>query len=278
MDIRTNPQFDSYVNQVDILIRYPGFATLDLSWAGEDFAPQFTRVYFIEKGEAILTTADKTMTMKKGFAYILPAGLSFKYECIKPIEKLFFHVNLLNPDGEDLMTYLGEIIEIPLSMQSIREMISWYFSDKIADTIALKSSLTNIISEALAKYGQEMTIVCYSPLILEALTYIRRNLSAQLSLEKLAGKLFVSKNKLSKQFREEVGSPIGRYIDAQIFFNAKVLLEQRNLSIAQISNNLGFCDQFYFSRRFKQFCGESPMQYRIRYYALTQPNKHSRSE
>ena len=33
-------------------------------------------------------------------------------------------------------------------------------------------------------------------------------------------------------------------------------------SIGQISNTLGFCDQFYFSRRFRQLCGVTPLQYR----------------
>jgi len=35
-----------------------------------------------------------------------------------------------------------------------------------------------------------------------------------------------------------------------------------NLTDRQIAERLGFCDEFYFSRRFKQLTGRSPRQFR----------------
>ena len=61
----------------------------------------------------------------------------------------------------------------------------------------------------------------------------------------------------------ELGVSIGQYIDSQILFRAKLELELNKLSIAEISEKYGFCDQFYFSRFFKKHIGESPRQYKL---------------
>lgn len=51
---------------------------------------------------------------------------------------------------------------------------------------------------------------------------------------------------------EEAGMSPGKYIDNMIFLKAKQMLSDPALTIGQISRKLGFCDQFYFSRRFKE--------------------------
>ena len=61
---------------------------------------------------------------------------------------------------------------------------------------------------------------------------------------------------------EEAGMSPGKYIDNMIFLKAKQMLSDPALTIGQISQKLGFCDQFYFSRRFKQLCGTTPLKYR----------------
>ena len=104
----------------------------------------------------------------------------------------------------------------------------------------------------------------------ETIRYIQSNLSARLSVQMLAERLFVSKSFLSDKFRGEVGVPLGKYIDDQLMASAQWQLLRTDASIGEISNNLGFCDQFYFSRRFKQLCGETPLQYRKKIRAVDQ--------
>ncbi|NCU26256.1 AraC family transcriptional regulator [Candidatus Nomurabacteria bacterium] len=279
MKIQTNSKFDSYVNHTEMLIRHPGFAYIDHEWSGEDFNPQFSRIYFFDKGEGIFITDHQSINFKSGHAYLLPSGLSYKYKSSESIEKLFFHISILKPNGDDLLTDLKEIIEFPFNNDKIKELTDWYFSDRIADTMNLKSALMKIISDALSAHAGKMTIESYSPVIQDVLDHIKRNLDASLSLNELADKVYISKNKLSKLFREEVGITVNQYIESQVFFRAKLRLEQQGSSILQISNDLGFCDQFYFSRRFRHFFGESPLQYRKRYLSLLmQKNREDRAD
>ena len=65
-----------------------------------------------------------------------------------------------------------------------------------------------------------------------------------------------------KRFKAELSKPVGEYVNDTIMFEAGQLLLKTNLSILAISEKYGFSDQFYFSRRFKEKFGVSPMKYR----------------
>jgi AraC-like DNA-binding protein len=40
------------------------------------------------------------------------------------------------------------------------------------------------------------------------------------------------------------------------------LIHDSKLTIAEIAEKLGYCDQFHFSRQFKKALGKSPIQFR----------------
>ena len=92
--------------------------------------------------------------------------------------------------------------------------------------------------------------------------YIQHNLSAVLQVNELAQRRFVSKTYLERCFREEVGLSVGRYIDEQLMRMARWWLSQTSHSITAISQLLGYSDPCYFSRRFRQLMGITPLAYR----------------
>ena len=55
---------------------------------------------------------------------------------------------------------------------------------------------------------------------------------------------------------------MGEYINDTIMFEAGQLLLKTGLSVLAVSEKYGFSDQFYFSRRFKEKFGMSPLKYR----------------
>ena len=92
--------------------------------------------------------------------------------------------------------------------------------------------------------------------------YIKRHLTAQLTVSEVAEHVFVSNSTLTKRFKTELSKSVGEYINDTIMFEAGQLLLKTNLSILAVSEKYGFSDQFYFSRRFKEKFGMSPMKYR----------------
>jgi AraC-like DNA-binding protein len=102
----------------------------------------------------------------------------------------------------------------------------------------------------------------YSPEIKSAIGYISNNLSVGLSISAIAKEISFAPSTLTRRFRKETGMSIGEYIDNLIMFRAERALISTDSSILEISEAFGFCDQFYFSRRFKEKYGASPREYR----------------
>ncbi len=262
MDIQYNSLFNSQMNHFKVEIYNSGYAKLDRDWDANDYAGSMSRLYFIESGEGQIVYDDQTLLIKPGIAYFIPAGITWSWQSSTPIRKFFIDFNLFKPNGENLFIDSSSILTLPCSQNEIREMVKWYCSDTTEDWFYLKVSLYKTLADVIRKSNLKVSTVAYHPIVLDTVKYIQKNLSLNLSLQALADRSFVSKTFLSSQFKKEIGMSIGQYIDTQVLMYARIDLEQKKLSIAEISNKYGFCDQFYFSRFFKKYLGESPSRYR----------------
>ncbi|MBR3934589.1 MAG: helix-turn-helix transcriptional regulator [Clostridia bacterium] len=74
----------------------------------------------------------------------------------------------------------------------------------------------------------------------------------------------LSENRFSVLFKEEFGVSPNQYITQVKIQKAKDLLNDTDMSIAQISEFLGMTNQNYFSRMFKKHTGLSPIAYKNR--------------
>ncbi|KFF28180.1 helix-turn-helix domain-containing protein [Chryseobacterium vrystaatense] len=77
-----------------------------------------------------------------------------------------------------------------------------------------------------------------------------------------SGKLHITSNALSKSVKKEFGKPPSQLINERSILEAKKLLHLTYRSIKEIALELGFDDEFYFSRYFKNSVGSSPKKYR----------------
>jgi AraC-like DNA-binding protein len=67
-----------------------------------------------------------------------------------------------------------------------------------------------------------------------------------------------------KKYKRITGIPPGRFCTEQIMAKAAKKLMESDQPIRVIAEELGFCDEFHFSRRFKQVTGSTPRAYRSR--------------
>ena len=91
---------------------------------------------------------------------------------------------------------------------------------------------------------------------------MRGQLRSSLTIAEIARTLSVSESALTKRFRSEFGMPLGRYIDEMLAQEIASRLLSTQQSVRDISEQLGFCDQFYLSRFFSAHRGMSPSAYR----------------
>ena len=102
----------------------------------------------------------------------------------------------------------------------------------------------------------------YTAPVQRAITIIDADLSANLTLQVLAGKLNVSSSYLSALFRKETGLTLTDFINQRRIQHAMYLLETTHLQVQTIAQHCGFLDVHYFTKVFKRIAGHTPRQHR----------------
>ena len=99
------------------------------------------------------------------------------------------------------------------------------------------------------------------PLIWDILKYIDANLVEIDSIDQIAMHFGISLPYLSTIFKNAIGTPAIRYIQARKIAYAKSLLD-KDLSVTEVCYQSGFNDCAYFIKIFKQHIGTTPLQYK----------------
>jgi two-component system, response regulator YesN len=120
-------------------------------------------------------------------------------------------------------------------------------------SFALMQQLSQTLSARHMKERNPMT---------EIVKYIEQNYPSDLSLQEVAGKFYVSREYISRKFKQEYGINFSDYIGSVRIEKAKLLMQNPNLKLAQISEMVGFHDVKYFSKVFKKQVGCSPKDFR----------------
>ena len=98
-----------------------------------------------------------------------------------------------------------------------------------------------------------------------AIGYIMQNYSSPISLDELSEFCNVSKQQLIRYFKAELNTTPLKYItDYKVTRAKELLFNYPSLSINEISAELGFDNQHYFSKVFVKTTGETPSHYRYR--------------
>ena len=248
------------LESINMEILEAGETTLGTWWKTNNICSPFTRIYVVTGGTGYLDFDGQTITMTKNNIYVIPAGFTFSYHCESGFSKIYFHISLRQQNGYDIFEKINQCFTF--SDSTLASSIKQNFStDSLTKVIEIKSYLFSIVHQCLSQ-KKVIKNSHYSDLILETISYITQNLSAQLSVNEIATALMISPVKLRKAFKRELKVPIGKYIDNLIMVTAENKVRQGTSSISQISEELGFSDQFYFSRCFAKKFHMPPLKYR----------------
>ena len=99
------------------------------------------------------------------------------------------------------------------------------------------------------------------PEVLNSIRYIEEHYHEELYLDELAKMNYISKSWLIRQFNKHLKTSPIKYLNSLRIEKAKLLL-QEDYSIGEVSRSVGFADQLYFCKMFKQSCGCSPGSFR----------------
>ncbi len=103
----------------------------------------------------------------------------------------------------------------------------------------------------------------------KSIEFMKAHLRESLPIATLAAVVNLSRSHYTTLFRRVTGYAPLRYLNHLRMQRAVQLLDTTNLSIKEISEQLGFSDQFYFSRAFSKMHGHAPSEHRQRYNLRT---------
>jgi len=217
-----------------------------------------------------------------------PAAAKTLGEAAKLLDQLFNRMRIGDASGvKQLATaYCASLTQADISMDKKKNALFELLVNARNITTEVNESYTNeafdnsfaVLSEEndmnnLELFVQKRLFECISaitnartqhenPTINKVCAYISEHIAEDLPLEQIAMDAQISPFYLSKLFKEEKGQTLSTYICDMRLDKAKEMLTSSSSSIKEISASVGYNDQNYFSKLFKNKFGITPTEFR----------------
>lgn len=137
----------------------------------------------------------------------------------------------------------------------------------LSDIHKLKTTeeLTFWLTRIMARFTDcvfNLSDIRHKDIIFKAVDYIRRNYQARITLEEVAGHVFLNPSYFSKIFKSEMKCNFVSYVNKIRITVSKNLLMDLSIPLADVSGLVGFEDQSYFTKVFKKSTGITPGKFR----------------
>lgn len=100
-----------------------------------------------------------------------------------------------------------------------------------------------------------------SPLVKACAEYVETHILERIRVKEIADEIGYTENYISRVFKKEMGVSLFEYINRRKIEAAKMILDNSNISIAELSDRLSFANPSYFSAVFKKMTGQTPVEY-----------------
>jgi AraC-like DNA-binding protein len=136
----------------------------------------------------------------------------------------------------------------------------------------IRGCLLDLIGYAMESYSTEITLLLNTQTnqgsqtesFKRVIQFIDKNMSSNLTLESVAHSTFLSPNYISQLLKQKTGLAFVGWLTMKRMEKAQELLLMTDNRISDIANEVGFADEGYFTRRFKQKFNFSPSEFRAR--------------
>ncbi len=125
----------------------------------------------------------------------------------------------------------------------------------------IMSFLMSRACELAERVGEKGTAADVPPPVRKCLNYISRDLHGKITLSELAEECGLSRDYLSRLFRESVGCSVSRYVTRRKLEAAKAMLSGA-YTVGEVAYFLGFSSESHFIKRFGEEFGVTPAKWR----------------
>lgn len=279
--------------EINPYVREVGLQKMD-QWGKVDRRIYDHEFFYCIKGKAFLTIDEEEFTLSSGVLMLIPPNVPHRLKFQEDIqsEMYYLHFDFFLRDDRDKLSELYidlanyQLLFLrPLTQELIREkpVFSGGYTFptylKVQNTEAVESIfrrlyqsyiredeeilLKSIFLELLhiistSNKDKDYTSQKHRLLAEEMRNYIGNNYYRKLLPCEIAREVQLSSDYANKIFKKSFSMSLSKYILYFKISMAKKLMLDKDLSIGEISNMVGFQNEFYFSKMFKQIEKHSP--------------------
>lgn len=237
---------------------------------------------YVVSGSAVFTIGQQRYLLNAADALIIPANMAYSADTEDMCDYYFFHftgdmVSVERPEeyprlkrdfSFDLTQPKHRRITLAQKTETADTYSKFYTcltdcedlhnSGTFSGRLAMDSILCRLLL-MLSQTAEQHYFTTGYPLVLDKLlSYIRKNLTKPITTAELCEYCGISESYAARIFKKHLNTTMTQYITDQKLAYACELMRNTGMNVSQIASYLGFCDVFYFSRRFKEKYGTAP--------------------
>ncbi|RFZ94650.1 AraC family transcriptional regulator [Mucilaginibacter conchicola] len=230
---------------------------------------QYILLYCIE-GEGHIEINNAAHHLKPNTYFVVPKNITHRYYSDPQNPWTIYWAHFTGPVADNLyQRYLDEqpaqVRDIPLNQNAIEVFEQLYnilensFNDESLEIVNMNFQY---FINSLIYYPYVKKMIYDKDSVSKAISYMKQNINRHFSLEQLANLQGLSISQFSRHFKQKTGSTPIQYFNFLKIQHSCQYLYFTEKSVKEICVELGFDDQFYFTRLFTGLMGVSPTQYR----------------
>lgn len=245
-------------------VREGNYAKVGDFWKNIVFFWQHDRIYYITEGTATLVLKGRRLPLKPNHLYYIPAYSVVTAECDVFLGHYYLHFewDKANSPFLSMFNLTSETEGTPLHLSLIQRAIDIVNS---ADNASSKAQLElngimQILTSAFISSNNAAEQDAFR--FLDILKFIDENLDRRITVRELAAQANLNEVYFSNLFKRMFDISPLQYVLNKKISHSMLLLKNTKLSVKEIAYKIGFDDELYFSRIFKNKTGLSPKMFR----------------
>ncbi|MCL2410203.1 MAG: AraC family transcriptional regulator [Treponema sp.] len=228
------------------------------------------QIVYVTDGEGTFICDGSTYQVKTGCVMILLPGLKHSY---KPLTETGWKEYWVGFKGDYFLRLLEEdrlsvehiFFETGLHdsiISSFNQIFHEVQNQRPLYQLKTCALIMYIIAEVLTRERREEQPNYYEKIVAKAKYMMESNAYNDINLSGISEQLGISTSRLNEIFKTYTSmTPYQYYIHTRVH-KAEKLLEQEDISVKEAAYRMGFEDQYYFSRLFKNKTGVSPSDWK----------------
>ncbi|MCL2319144.1 MAG: helix-turn-helix domain-containing protein [Treponema sp.] len=223
----------------------------------------FFQFLLVISGDLKIITGQSETLLERGMVSIIPPEVP--HNLMSEAGYNQFGINLISDAPEDsLIKILTSYIDAPVIINNpglldlLPEIEDCARLQTMVSIQKIRNRLEYMLLNCVEMIKRQDTNQAFREKLMD---YFRERLSENLALEELSKDFFMSPSHIERLSYMEFGCGAMHLFNRLKMDRARMLLQNTNLPISDISGRLGYEDQGYFSRVFRKYAGMSPRKY-----------------